>query len=1745
VISIGSDNREACQCKLSSASGIDPTQTSTPPAPTPCEAQDGEPVGVNSGYQTDNRVDLTLPAPMVLAVTPYYHSQSEYLGHLGWGWSSILSVRLFNWDDGTWSLRDQFGRREDFNVNGSEKTASFYGGGLSIGADTVSFRASPDQTLLFLRSSGVLARIRDDAGRSITFQYDASNTAGSIAVEGTTLRKYPSRGVSPTAIPEDYRATLAMDFRVTKMLDGTDPSRFLAFEYDTSGAIVRATSTAGATTTYSYDSWGNLLKVVFPDGTLRRYRWSQDGQHRLLYFDAQPIRASQESNDAILTKNTFDGLGRVVSQVFQGGTYSFVRDPYVRSTTETTTERIRHFVRKSTVTRTEPDGLGGTRSTVVVYIDSVRNRQPLAGGAMEWVSRIERIEETIGGIATVRRIGYDQWNNILWQQRPDGTRQDLTRDGQRRVTALLETPGSGRGPARRKEYIYDAAHRILSEKDSVVGGPRATTKTFVRDGLGRIVEERLDGQGGQAAQTVRTWDTQGRLATELRPSEGLRTHWYSALTRSLPDSVTFADGTGERYTRDAAGRITKTRNQVGQFSHAWYDKASRDTLRCGFDSLCTRSRYDGPDLVGTEDGIRLASNGSKSSPMRVRKFEVDGYGRRVKELLQSGSRWILVRKSVVDSWGNEVEAWDNPDSTNTDSTRWRLIERNVYDGLSRRLERRTFPNGRLADSLVERFAYDAIGNLLSTTDSRGQTITRTVDPWGNVLTETDALARTTTRTYDHGNRVLTETDAAGRVVRHVYDAVGNETRRIGASLDTTHWVYQGGLLRKERNPEGSWSTYHYDSRGRLARMVRKVGDSTLAPDANDVVTGYAYDALGNRLRDTVAGVVQHRLAYDAGGRVVRDTNALGPVTQTRYDDLGRVTTVILPSPDTLLTRYDAAGRISMRILRSQGKTPDTLSILRYDDAHRPIWERTPGSGTIQKVYDGTDFLVRTTDSLGRVTTFVQDRAGQDSTVSVAGGAARRTVRDAVGRVSEQWDERGYRIRMVYDNRDRLTSLIDNENNTTAFAWSDTAIGWAKRVTTYPDGKKENHYWDREGRLLRTMDGRGIISRNYYDSLGRVVRIHFRPIAAANVTDSIVLRYDAWDRLIKATQGTSWDSARYDALGRVTNRYQRIDGTTYTLGYAYDMNKRLRDLTLPDGSKVQTFYNARGLVETLQMGSRSVAWFVAKNGLETSRSYSNGTGLNSFYRKDGSISAHTWVPLGKQYPYLEYGYDAFGNRSLIRRKVDSTRSEAMTFTPDHQLNSWKRGRADAAGAISAPTASQSWSNLDSRGNWVAWNDGTGNQTRVHSGANEIQSIQTPTGTSPMAWDGAGNRIADGGNLFTWNVRGLMDTVKIGGSVAGAYGYDALGRRNLKVAGGRRTVFVYDGWQCVWQKVTGSGTDTTKAFVYANYIDEPVNMVRKWGSSTDTLWYMQGNNFNVEALTDRTGAIVERYEYTPYGKVTIFTGAGPDGKWLTADDVVSNTSARGNTLTFQGRELDAETALYYFRARYYSTWLGRFMSRDPIRYSAGQIGLYRYPQNDPISGGDPSGLSGRCSDDGKLYLLGLALVYGIGERNYNFNEASAPCWISQLKGNSAVSRLRSKLISDLSLKCGNSCAAVVRKRESYGYEDEPFDGNWRRVYRFAKDGNKIITLGADLGTFMGGFNVDGLGVADCSIGKANLFYSISDKKGIESLTRPPWMPPGTGLDDRDGSGPLSTIWVNFSWEESGTVSINPKCKCKDGK
>lgn len=99
-------------------------------------------------------------------------------------------------------------------------------------------------------------------------------------------------------------------------------------------------------------------------------------------------------------------------------------------------------------------------------------------------------------------------------------------------------------------------------------------------------------------------------------------------------------------------------------------------------------------------------------------------------------------------------------------------------------------------------------------------------------------------------------------------------------------------------------------------------------------------------------------------------------------------------------------------------------------------------------------------------------------------------------------------------------------------------------------------------------------------------------------------------------------------------------------------------------------------------------------------------------------------------------------------------------------------------------------------------------------------------------------------------------------------------------------------------------------------------------------MQDHLGSTVALTDATGSITASTTYDSYG---------------------NQTGSLGTRFAYTGRELNAFTGLYYYRARFYDANLGRFLSEDPIGLNGG-INQFGYVGGNPINRIDPSGLSG---------------------------------------------------------------------------------------------------------------------------------------------------------------------------------------------
>ena len=130
-------------------------------------------------------------------------------------------------------------------------------------------------------------------------------------------------------------------------------------------------------------------------------------------------------------------------------------------------------------------------------------------------------------------------------------------------------------------------------------------------------------------------------------------------------------------------------------------------------------------------------------------------------------------------------------------------------------------------------------------------------------------------------------------------------------------------------------------------------------------------------------------------------------------------------------------------------------------------------------------------------------------------------------------------------------------------------------------------------------------------------------------------------------------------------------------------------------------------------------------------------------------------------------------------------------------------------------------------------------------------------------------------------------------------------------------------------------------HPQYVDAVATRYR----DADAYVYLQDANYNVTAVVDNSGTVVERYSYTAYGESTVLE---PD---FSNDP---NGTDIDNEYLYTGRRLDPETGLQINRNRIYDPPLGRWLTRDPIGYVGSAYNLYEYVSGMPTVAIDPFGL-----------------------------------------------------------------------------------------------------------------------------------------------------------------------------------------------
>jgi len=246
------------------------------------------------------------------------------------------------------------------------------------------------------------------------------------------------------------------------------------------------------------------------------------------------------------------------------------------------------------------------------------------------------------------------------------------------------------------------------------------------------------------------------------------------------------------------------------------------------------------------------------------------------------------------------------------------------------------------------------------------------------------------------------------------------------------------------------------------------------------------------------------------------------------------------------------------------------------------------------------------------------------------------------------------------------------------------------------------------------------------------------------------------------------------------------------------------------------------------------------------------------------------------------------------------------------------------------------------------DALGNFTSV-SGTTETNNKQneaTGFGSATLTYDSNGNLTTDqNGNTLVYDAWNRLVAYKNGSTTLETLSYDGLGRQVVVNPGTATDLYYSDQWQVLEERVGGAAK---VHYVWsAVYVDALVLRDRDAtgsGTLSERLWVQQDANWNVTALVNGSGTVVERYVYDPYGNVTV----------LTASWGSTSGSAYAWIYGHQGGRLDTTTGLYGFRNRDESVTMDRWTEVDPSGFGAGDNNLYRFTHNSPVNAVDPSGL-----------------------------------------------------------------------------------------------------------------------------------------------------------------------------------------------
>lgn len=726
-------------------------------------------------------------------------------------------------------------------------------------------------------------------------------------------------------------------------------------------------------------------------------------------------------------------------------------------------------------------------------------------------------------------------HNLSVNRKGKGTKENIIENG--RIITSYDELGNP------THYSYDTAGNIIkiinAKGDSISYTYDAMNhKTSCTDANGNITRYSYDEYGNM----VSVEDASGRVIKYEYDAAGNNT------------KVIYPNGTSVQYIYDMSGNMIKAVYPEDTEYHYDYDSVSNLIKLTYPDGTEESFEYDnnnnligavdkkGNKIIYSIDTINETTGKITDSYGNIISYGFDENGR-VNDITKSqGEKQDYIYNeagnitSITDKAGNvttyDYNEWGellSETDPNGNRTEYR------YDDVGNCIEK-ALPTG-----LDISYTYDDNYNVTKVeTEVQGRRIyeSYTYDAMGNILTYTDTMGRVTNYTYDCLNRIESEKGADDILIEYGYDNMGN-LNKVSCSDGTNITLEYDNLGRNtsisQNGKTGGKSRVYKYSYDKMNRLV-----STIDPMGNE--TSNTYDELGNVLTVTDAMDGVTKAEYDKTGRLLAEENSIGGKKTYSYDEGGRLLTETNARQQVTTYEYDALNRI-IAVNDETGKTEYT-----YDKFGNTLTISNE-EGVITREYDSLSRVTKITDCKGRSLSYTYDELGNILSITYPGGEI---------------------VRYEYNPDGTLCSVTDGSENKTNYEYDNA--GRLKR-TVKPDGSVEELTYDNAGNNTSktevTSEGEVLLSYEYtYDDFGNIISVKDNKMLDETIsyveeagllgvqkkeTDSAAtistnMEYDADNRLISY----NGYEILYDADGNMT--YGPLDGKM--VSFEYDCRNRL-------------------------------------------------------------------------------------------------------------------------------------------------------------------------------------------------------------------------------------------------------------------------------------------------------------------------------------------------------------------------------------------------------------------------------------------------------------------------------------------------------------------------------------------------------------------------------------------------------------